>query len=89
MALSSTVAEYMALTEATQEAVWLKAFLCELNEMKNDEAVKIYEDIEGSIALAKNPDFIKEQSISTSGITSCARRLQTAKCCYSNALQRT
>ncbi|GMF51900.1 unnamed protein product [Phytophthora lilii] len=49
----------MALTEATQEAIWLKAFLCELGEMKSDEAVKIYEDNQGSIALAKNPEFHK------------------------------
>ncbi|GMF50102.1 unnamed protein product [Phytophthora lilii] len=49
----------MALTEATQEAIWLKAFLCELSEMKSDEAVKIYEDNQGFIALAKNPEFHK------------------------------
>ena len=49
----------MALSEATQEAVWLKAFLCELDEMENDQAVKIYEDNQGSIALAKNPEFHK------------------------------
>uniref|UniRef100_A0AAV1VFB9 Copia protein n=1 Tax=Peronospora matthiolae TaxID=2874970 RepID=A0AAV1VFB9_9STRA len=59
VALSSTEAEYMALTEATQEAVWIKAFLCKLGEMKNDEAVKIYEDNQGSIALVKNPEFHK------------------------------
>ena len=55
VALSSTEAEYMALSEATQEAVWLKVFLCELGEMAKDEAFKIYEDNQGSIALAKNP----------------------------------
>ncbi|KAG2869783.1 hypothetical protein PC114_g27686 [Phytophthora cactorum] len=43
VALSSTEAEYMALSEATQEAVWLKVFLCELGEMANDEA-DFYED---------------------------------------------
>ena len=59
VALSSTEAEYMALSEATQEAVWLKVFLCELGEMAKDEAVKIYEDNQGSIALAKNPEFHK------------------------------
>ncbi|TJX47833.1 Ty1/Copia family ribonuclease HI, partial [Soehngenia saccharolytica] len=48
VALSSTEAEYMALSEATQEAVWLKVFLCELGEMASDEAVKIYEDNQGS-----------------------------------------
>ena len=49
----------MALTEAVQEAIWLKAFLCELGEMKADEAVKVYEDNQGAIALAKNPEFHK------------------------------
>ncbi|KAG3230733.1 hypothetical protein PI124_g24169 [Phytophthora idaei] len=59
VALSSTEAEYMALTEAAQEAIWLKAFLCELGEMKSDDPVNIYEDNQGSIALAKNPEFHK------------------------------
>ena len=45
----------MALTEAVQESIWLKAFLCELGEMKADEAVKVYEDNQGAIALTKNP----------------------------------
>ena len=49
----------MALTEAIQEAIWLKTFLCELGEMKHDEAVKVYEDNQGEIALAKNPEFHK------------------------------
>uniref|UniRef100_H3HA05 Integrase catalytic domain-containing protein n=1 Tax=Phytophthora ramorum TaxID=164328 RepID=H3HA05_PHYRM len=39
--------------------MWLKVFLCELGEMASDEAVKIYEDNQGSIALAKNPQFHK------------------------------
>uniref|UniRef100_A0AAV1TYI0 Uncharacterized protein n=1 Tax=Peronospora matthiolae TaxID=2874970 RepID=A0AAV1TYI0_9STRA len=59
VALSSTEADYMALTEATQEAVWPKAFLCEIGKIKNDEAVKIYEDDQDSIVLAKNPEFHK------------------------------
>ena len=59
VALSSTKAEYRAPLEATQEAVWLKAFLCELGEMSFDTAVKIYEDNQGSIALAKNPEHHK------------------------------
>ena len=49
----------MALSEATQEAVWLKAFLCDLGEMSSNSAVKIYENNQGSIALAKNPAFHK------------------------------
>lgn len=59
VALSSTEAEYMALSEATQEAVWRKVFLSELGEMAEEEAGKIYEDNQGSIALAKNPEFHK------------------------------
>ena len=49
----------MALSEATQEVVWLKAFLRELGEMSMNSAVKIYEDNQGSIALAKNPVYHK------------------------------
>ncbi|KAF1316242.1 Integrase catalytic core protein, partial [Globisporangium splendens] len=59
VALSSTEAEYMALSEATQEAVWLKGILCELGEHSSDRPVKIFEDNQGSIALAKNPEFHK------------------------------
>uniref|UniRef100_H3H8Q5 Reverse transcriptase Ty1/copia-type domain-containing protein n=1 Tax=Phytophthora ramorum TaxID=164328 RepID=H3H8Q5_PHYRM len=42
-----------------KQSMWLKVFLCELGEMASDEAVKIYEDNQGSIALAKNPQFHK------------------------------
>ncbi|OWZ18480.1 RxLR effector protein [Phytophthora megakarya] len=59
VALSSMEAKYMTLSEATQEAVWVKVFLCKLGEMGSDEAVQIYEHNQGSIALAKNPEFHK------------------------------
>jgi hypothetical protein len=59
VALSSTEAEYMALSEATQEAVWLKAFMRELGEDAGDGALTVYEDNQGAIALAKNPEFHK------------------------------
>ncbi|CAI5717429.1 unnamed protein product [Peronospora effusa] len=59
VALSSTEAEYMALSEATQEATWLKTFMRELGEEAGDDALTIYEDNEGAIALAKNPEFHK------------------------------
>ena len=54
-----TVRQTKALSEAMQEAVWLKLFLRELGEMESDEAIKIYEDNQGSIALAKNQEFHK------------------------------
>ena len=56
VALSSTEAEYMALNEAVQEVICLQAFLCEIGEMSLNEAVKIHEDNQRSIALTKNPD---------------------------------
>ena len=59
MALSSTEAEYIALSEATQEAVWLKAFMRELGEEAGNGSIKVYEDNQGAIALAKNPMFHK------------------------------
>lgn len=37
----------------------VEGFLCELGEITSDEAIKIYEDNQGSIALAKNPEFLK------------------------------
>ena len=34
-------------------------FLCELGEMANDQVVKLYNDNQGSIALAKTSKFYK------------------------------
>ena len=49
----------MALSDATQEAVWLKAFMRELGEDLSVNALKVYEDNQGAIASAKNPEFHK------------------------------
>ena len=49
----------MALSEAIQEAVWLKAFTSELGEEVSDGALTVFEDNQGAIALAKNPEFHK------------------------------
>ena len=54
MALSSTKDEYMALTQATKEAIWLRTFLNELGFHSNDDATTIFEDNQSAIALAKN-----------------------------------
>ena len=59
VALSSTEAEYMALSEAIQETVWLKAFMSELGEEVSNGALTVFEDNQGAIALAKNPEFHK------------------------------
>ena len=76
VALSSTEAEYMALSEATQEAVWLKAFMRELGEDTGNSALTVYEDNQGAIALTKTPEF---HSTSTFATTSCVRRSRTVK----------
>ena len=56
VALSSTEAEYMALTEATKEAIHLKGFLEELG-VRRDSSVVIFNDNQGAQKLAKNPIF--------------------------------
>ena len=55
-ALSSTKAEYLALTTASQEAIWLKNFTTEL-EMQPQRPCLIYTDNKGSIDLCKNARF--------------------------------
>jgi len=54
VALSSTEAEYMALTHTTKESIWLRTILKELGFAQND-ATTLYEDNQSCIALAKNP----------------------------------
>ena len=55
MALSSTEAEYMALSQAVKEAVWLRRLLKELGVIWNNEPTTILEDNQSAIALGKNP----------------------------------
>ena len=58
VALSSCEAEYIGQTQATKEAVWLRGLLDQLNpSAKCTQAVIIYCDNQGAIALAKNPQF--------------------------------
>ena len=56
VALSSTEAEYMALTQATKEAIWTKQFLTELGLFSNKPIV-IRADNQSCISLARNPEF--------------------------------
>jgi hypothetical protein len=51
--LSSTEAEYCALTEAAKEAIWMQGLLDELG-YGNSGPVPLYEDNKGAICLAKN-----------------------------------
>ena len=55
-ALSSTEAEYMALTDAVKEAIWLRKLLGEIGIGVSAKPTTIFEDNTGCIALAKNPE---------------------------------
>ena len=54
VALSTCEAEYMALTAATQEAVFLSMLVKDFG-LESSQPVSIYGDNQGAIALVKNP----------------------------------
>ena len=56
VAKSSTEAEYVALSSATWEAVWLRRLMKDLGRQM-DAPTTIYEDNQGAIELAKNAKF--------------------------------
>jgi Reverse transcriptase (RNA-dependent DNA polymerase) len=58
IALSSTEAEYVALSEASREAIWLRYLYGELGFIQK-EPILLLGDNDGSIAMAKNPEFHK------------------------------
>ncbi len=53
VALSTAEAEYMALSSAAQEAVWLRKFLNEL-KLKQEAPMVLYEDNQAAISMARN-----------------------------------
>ena len=54
VALSTTEAEYIAASAATQEAIWLRHLLSGLGIFQNDPSV-IFEDNQSCIQVAKHP----------------------------------
>ena len=54
VALSTIEAEYVALSTATQEAIWLRRLLSDVGKPL-EEPIVINEDNQGAIAMAKNP----------------------------------
>ena len=56
MALSTAESEYMALSSAAQEAVWLRQLTAELGSPP-ETATTIFEDNQSAIAMTKNPQF--------------------------------
>nr|KYP46555.1 Retrovirus-related Pol polyprotein from transposon TNT 1-94 [Cajanus cajan] len=55
VALSTTEAEYIAISEAAKEMIWLKNFLSELG--KEQKNAPLFSDSQSAICLAKNPVF--------------------------------
>ena len=56
VALSSIEAEYVALSEATCEAIWLRSLYKELG-LAQKYPTQIWGDNEGAIVMAKDPKF--------------------------------
>ena len=56
VALSTAESEYMALSGATQEAVWLRQLYSDLLKVSIQPTV-LYEDNQSCICMAKNPKF--------------------------------
>ncbi len=54
--LSTAEAEYMALASATQEAVWMRKLLTDLQN-KTEKPTVIFEDNQSAIFMAKNPQY--------------------------------
>lgn len=58
VALSTAEAEYVAMSAAAQESVWLRQLISELtNSLLGINPVLIYEDNQAAIAMARNPQF--------------------------------
>ena len=55
VALSTSEAEYVALSSATQEAMWLRKLLISDLQVTSQEPTVLMEDNQGAISIAKNP----------------------------------
>ena len=58
VALSTTEAEYMSMTQAAKEIVWLRALLEELGATGHIRQMsQLHGDNQGALALARNPEY--------------------------------
>ena len=61
MADSTTKAEYVAASEASKEAIWLKKFLMDLEVIPNaDRPITLYCDNSGAATQSKGPRYHKK-----------------------------
>ncbi|XP_055916035.1 uncharacterized protein LOC129948908 [Eupeodes corollae] len=58
VALSTTEAEYMALSASTQEAMWIRGLESELNHNFNNSVMNIYCDNKSAVHLASTSKFL-------------------------------
>ena len=65
----TTEAKYVVVLDAAKVGFWFKKFIMELEVMTSD-AIPLYCDNNGAIALARSQDLIKNLSTSSSDITS-------------------
>ncbi len=56
VAKSTTEAEYVSLSHASQEAIWMRRLLCDIG-CKTDQPTLLYEDNQGAIEISKHPKF--------------------------------
>ena len=52
--LSTTKAEYIAASEATKEALWLRGLVSELLQVKELKTIVIYYDSQNAVSLSMN-----------------------------------
>ena len=56
VALSTAEAEYIAMSTATQEAIWLRQLIAEISNSSKSPTL-MFEDNQSAIAMARNPQF--------------------------------
>ena len=71
VALSTTEAEYMAITEAIKEAIWLQGLLDDLGV--GQKQVTVFCDSQSAIHLAKNQVYHARAKILMCGIILCRK----------------
>jgi len=58
IALSTTEAEYMSMTQAAKEIIWFRVLLKELGALTHvNQMSQLYGDNQGALALARNPEY--------------------------------
>ena len=88
VALSTTEAEYVALSYATQETIWLRKLL-EIIGFKQPISTTINEDNQSTISLVKNPKQQNARNTSISSIITFGRLSRETALMFSIAVPKT